>query len=454
MTKSRILDIVPDMHITIIGTGFVGVVSAAVFAKLGNSVTGLDIDENRILSLQKGKVPFYEPGLEKLLISTQKKGNLTFTTSYEQAVTSAELIMIAVGTPSKKNGEADLRYLMASVDSMTPFLKENAIIAIKSTVPPGTCDVVSGHIHSIFKDQKITPKKFSVVSLPEFLKEGTAVEDTLHPDRILIGATDKSVIAKLKKVHAPLKAPVIVMSPKSAQMSKYTANAYLATRISFINNIADLCEKNGANVTEVIKAIGADPRIGSHYWYPGFGYGGSCFPKDVKELASYAKEVGLRDNLMVTLDKLNDERITKLMSRFEERVGGFKKKKVALLGLAFKPNTDDMREAASTKILPILLEAGAVVTAYDPMANESARKWFAQSGVVENASFAIVKKVTDAVKDADIVFVMVEWKELVSLDLKKIAKLLSKKAYFIDIRSQYARDKVESVGVSYIGIGV
>lgn len=454
MTNLIFLGIVSDMHITIIGTGFVGVVSAAVFAKLGNTVTGLDIDENRIKALQKGKVPFYEPDLEKLLVTTQKKGNLSFTTSYEEAIPRADIIMIAVGTPSKKSGEADLRYLMSSIDSITPLFKEKVIIAIKSTVPPGTCDVVEGHIHSILKDKKIKLKKFSVVSLPEFLKEGTAVHDTLHPDRILIGASDPKVIATLKKLHAPLKAPAIVMSPKSAQMSKYTANAYLATRISFINQIADLCEKNGANITEVIKAIGADTRIGEHYWYPGLGYGGSCFPKDVKELASYAKEVGLRDNLLIPIDKLNDERISKLMTRFEERVGGWKKKKVAVLGLAFKPNTDDMREAASTKIVPRLIEEGAIVRAYDPMATESARTWFESAGIKEGDAFQIVSTVNRAVQDADIVCVVVEWDELRHLDLKKISKLLSKKAFFIDMRSQYARDKVESFGVSYIGIGV
>lgn len=442
------------MNITIIGTGFVGVVSAAVFAKLGNTVTGLDIDENRIQSLREGKVPFYEPGLEKLLVTTQKKGNLSFTTSYEEAIPKADLIIIAVGTPSKKNGEADLRYLMSSLDSLVPFFKEKAIIAIKSTVPPGTCDVAEGHIHSMFIEKKIKPKKFFVVSLPEFLKEGTAVDDTLHPDRVLIGATDPKVITTLKKLHAPLKAPAIVMHPKSAQMAKYAGNAYLATRISFINQIADLCEKNGANINDVIKAIGADRRIGEHYWYPGLGYGGSCFPKDVKELASYAKEVGLRDNLMVTIDKLNEDRIPSLMSRFEERVGGFQKKKVALLGMAFKPNTDDMREAASTKILPLLLKSGATVKAYDPMANDSARVWFGHMGITEDTKFSIVDTVLEAVTGADIVCVVVEWEELKHLNLKKISKLLAKKAYFIDVRSQYARDKVESSGVSYIGIGV
>lgn len=454
MTKPGILAIVPDMHITIIGTGFVGVVSAAVFAKLGNSVIGLDVDAARVTALQAGKVPFFEPDLEKLLVSTQKKGNLLFTTSYQDSIPSADVIMIAVGTPSKKNGEADLKYLMSSVDSLTPFLKEGTIIAIKSTVPPGTCDVVTGHIHSLIKEQKLKLKKFSVVSLPEFLREGTAVHDTLHPDRILIGATDPKVISTLKKLHAPLKAPILVMTPKSAQMSKYTANAYLATRITFINQIANLCEKNGASITEVIQAIGADPRIGSHYWYPGTGYGGSCFPKDVKELASYAKEVGLRENLMVAVDKLNDERIDALFARFEEKVGGFAKKKVALLGLAFKPNTDDMREAPSTKIVPLLLEKGAHIRAFDPMANAAAKAWFEKASLPNADHFEIGKSVTAVVQDADIICLAIEWKEFAHLNFKKLAALMGKKPVFIDLRSQYARDKVERYGVSYIGIGV
>ncbi len=431
------------MHITIIGTGFVGVVSAAVFASHGNSVVGLDIDPKRIESLKKGKVPFYEPGLEDLLLKTQKKGKLSFTTSYQTAISNADVILIAVGTPSAPDGQADLKYVYAAAQSLAPFLKGNAIVAVKSTVPPGTCDEVEKRI----KKKNPTLHSFFVASLPEFLREGSAVEDTLHPDRIIIGATDKEAVSILKKMHEPFHTKMLIMKPESAQMAKYAANSYLATRITFINQIANLCEANGANILEVIDAIGLDKRIGRHYWYPGLGYGGSCFPKDVKELAAYAKAAGQTDNLMVTVSKLNEERIHKLFKRFEKRVGGFADKQVAVLGLSFKPRTDDMREAPSTKIIPLLLQAGAKVTGYDPMANTAAKK-------VLPKDVRIVSSVLEATKKAQVIIVLVEWEELISLDLKKIAKNSSSTAYFIDIRDQYRKDDVENTGMQYLGIGI
>ncbi|MEP7167042.1 MAG: UDP-glucose/GDP-mannose dehydrogenase family protein [Candidatus Woesebacteria bacterium] len=426
------------MNLTIIGTGFVGVVSAAVFASLGNTVIGLDIDPKRVKSLQAGKVPFYEPDLEELLLKTQKKGTLSFTTSYKEAVSSADVIFIAVGTPSAADGQADLQYVFAAAKSLSSFVKEKAVVVIKSTVPPGTCDKVK---------KILSEKDVYVASVPEFLKEGAAVADTLHPDRIIIGAKEPGAIAILKKLHKPLGAQILVMQPESAQMAKYAANSYLATRITFINQIANLCEENGANILEVIKAIGMDKRIGSQYWYPGLGYGGSCFPKDVKELAAYAKAVGQTDNLMVTVSKLNEERITKLFKRFARLVGGFSNKKVAVLGLSFKPNTDDMREAPSTKIIPMLLDAGAAVTGFDPMANSAAKK-------VLPKEMKICSSATQAMKDADVVIILVEWKELITLSLTEIAKQVKAQAYFIDIRDQYQKSEVENTGMKYLGIGI
>lgn len=439
------------MNITIIGTGFVGVVSAAVFAKLGNQVTGLDIDPKRIESLKLGKVPFFEPDLEELLLKGMSQKKLSFTTSYKEAVSDADVIMIAVGTPSAPDGQADLRFVYSAAESMAPFLKDDAIVAIKSTVPPGTCGKVEQRMKEAVEGKSTV---FHVVSLPEFLKEGSAVADTLHPDRAIIGATVPSVVKILKELHEPLTSKILVMHPDSAQMCKYAANAYLATRITFINQIANLCEANGANIQEVIKGIGLDKRIGSHYWYPGLGYGGSCFPKDVKELAAYARAVGQEDNLMVTINQLNEERIVKLMRQFEQTIGGFAGKKVAVLGLSFKPNTDDMREAPSTKVIPLLLHSGATVVATDPMALTAAKTWFSKAGIEESAQFSLQEDVTETLSGADVVLLLTEWKEYSALSAASIAQLVSSTATVIDTRNQYERGTIEKTGLQYIGIGL
>lgn len=431
------------MIITIIGTGFVGVVSTAVFASFGNTVYGLDIAEEKIKRLKKCEMPFYEPGLEDLVRKWMGKGNIHFTTSYKEAVSESDVVILAVGTPSAKDGQADLSYVFASAQSLAPFLKKNAVVAIKSTVPPGT----NAKVRSII--EKHTHVPFFMASLPEFLREGTAVEDTLHPDRILIGAEDALAINLLKKLHEPLRSQIVVMKSESAQMSKYAGNAYLATRITFINQISNLCEVNGADVLEVIKGIGFDRRIGKHYWYPGLGYGGSCFPKDVKELAAYARAVNQEDNLMVTINTLNEERIAHLMKNFETFVGGWGGKRIAVLGLSFKPNTNDMREAASTKIIPYLLSHTAVVSAYDPMAMDAARSMFPDWDI------SYTQDAYTCVTDADVVMSLVEWDELISLDIKKLAKRMKKNGYFLDFRNQYAdRDaQMRAFGIQYRGIG-
>lgn len=436
------------MNLTIIGTGFVGVVSSAVFASFGNTVVGLDIDPKRIEKLRVGKVPFYEPGLEELLVRTQKEGNLKFTTSYEEAISNADVIIIAVGTPSAPDGQADLKYVFASCESLAPFMKEGAIIALKSTVPPGT----GARVKEVIASK--TQKNFTFASLPEFLREGTAVQDTIHPDRVVIGVEDEATGKTLQELHKPFNAPVQIMNPQSAQMCKYSANAYLATRITFINQIADLCEQNGANIQEVIAGIGMDKRIGSHYWYPGLGYGGSCFPKDVKELAAYARSVGLSSNLMVAIDALNEERIPQLLARFGKEIGGWKGKHVALLGLSFKPNTDDMREAPSTRVIPQLLKQGAIVRGYDPMANEAARQWCLSQEILENDAFRIVSGVDDAVGQADAILILTEWEELNTLDLSAIASQAKPNALFVDSRDYYDPKQVVAAGMRYQGIGI
>lgn len=436
------------MNVTIIGTGFVGVVAAGVFASFGHKVFGLDIDEKKVSKLNQAEIPFFEPGLEELIKETHAKGNLKFTTDYAEAITDANVILVAVGTPSAPDGQADLTYVLAAAKSLAPHLKEGAIVALKSTVPPGTCDVVEKIIAPLAKH------KFYMASLPEFLREGSAVSDTLHPDRVIIGATERHVIDVLTDLHRPFETQIVVMKPESAQMCKYASNAYLATRITFINQIANLCEVNGANVLEVIDGIGFDKRIGHHYWYPGFGYGGSCFPKDVKELAAYARAIGQEDNLMVTISELNDERIPKMMREFENKVGGFGGKKIAVLGLAFKPNTDDMREAPSLKVIPLLLSAGASVRAYDPMANEAAVTHFAGMGVKENEKFKVMKSAEAAITEADGAIVLIEWPELISMSAAEFASSMKEKAFFIDARDQFEKQDFLAETLVYIGVGL
>jgi len=426
------------MQVTVIGTGFVGVVTAAVFAHFKNMVYGLDVDREKVKKLRLGEVPFYEPQLAELVRDGIKGRRLTFTSDYKEAVRNAGVIIIAVGTPSAPDGTADLKYVFQAVAALAPHLKEKAIVAIKSTVPPGTNEKATQLI------KRVTKKKFFMASLPEFLKEGSAVTDTLKPDRVVIGTNDRWVADRLIWLHRPIGGKRIVVRPESAQMAKYAANAYLAQRITFINQIANLCERNNADVREVVDVIGADKRIGSHYWYPGLGYGGSCFPKDTKELAAYSRSVGEGDGLFVKLDELNERRIYTSMEKFERQVNGWEGKTVALLGLSFKPNTDDLREAPSVKIIPLLTNGRAKIVAYDPKAMPLAKKIFPYIFFTDDAY--------QAVAGADVTMLLTEWSELTHLRLGTIKRLM-RGLWFIDTRNQYDPVKVRATGLSYIGIG-
>ena len=427
------------MQITVIGTGFVGVVTAAVFAKFGNFVWALDVDKEKVKLLNTGKIFFYEPNLEELVKENLKKYRLKFTSGYQEAVKDSEVIFICVGTPSAPNGQADLKYVFSAAQSLAPFIKDRVIIVIKSTVPPSTNRKIDQII------ERKTKNKFFSASIPEFLKEGTAVADALNPQRVIIGSTNKWVVAKLLDLHKPLQGPKIVMRPESAQLTKYAANAYLATRIAFINEIANLCEKTGADIEEIIQGLGADERIGSHYWYPGPGYGGSCFPKDVKELAAFASGIGERDGLFEKIDRLNEERIPKLITKISQRIGRLSGKKVAVLGLSFKPNTSDMREAPSTKFIPLLLKSGATVIAYDPKAVPSARKLFQEAVSFTTSPYK-------AADGADVLLLLTEWDEFKQLNLEKIKKVMRGRI-FIDTRNIYDPQKVKKQGFQYIGVG-
>ncbi|MBI2309809.1 UDP-glucose/GDP-mannose dehydrogenase family protein [Candidatus Collierbacteria bacterium] len=429
------------MTIAVVGVGFVGLVTAAVFSKFGNTVWAVNRDKQKSEELKKGKVPFFEPGLEELVKENVDAGRLKFTVEYPEAIREADVIMIAVGTPSAPDGTADLSAVFEAAQSLAPHIKTGAIIIVKSTVPPGTNNKVK-EIIKIY-----TKKQFYTASVPEFLREGTAVEDTLHPDRILIGANEPFVIKKLLELHRPLNGETVIMRPESAQLTKYSANAYLANRIVFINQISDLAEKTGADVQEIIRGMGLDRRIGLHYWWPGLGYGGSCYPKDIKELTAYARRVGEGDGLFEKIDQLNENRLLKMLSKFEKAVGGWNGKTIAVLGLSFKPNTDDMREAPSMKVIPVLTAAGAAVSVYDPQASGHAKKILGDSVATYAAN------PYEAVKGATALIILVEWDEFRSLDLAKIKKNMTTDAVFIDTRNLYDPQRIKEAGLKYVGIG-
>lgn len=423
------------MTITVIGTGFVGVVSSAVFASFGHTVYGLDVDQAKIESLSAGKVPFFEPDLEALVQKGLASGHLTFTTDYATAISTSEIIIIAVGTPSAPDGTADLQYVLAAVKSAAPFLADKTIVALKSTVPPGTNKKVEDIIRSRNHNE------VAVVSLPEFLREGVAVADTIHADRVVIGSTIPWATEKLLSLHQPIGGERVIVSPESAQMAKYAANAYLAMRITFINQIADLCEKTGADVYEVIEAIGHDKRIGRHYWYPGLGYGGSCFPKDVKELAAVSRKLGEENSLLVLMDQINEARIRRKLEEYGELIGGWKNRQVTVLGLSFKPNTTDMREAPSLKVIPYLMEHKAIVKAYDPKAMDVARK------IWPNLFYA--HNLNEAVDQAEVVLILVEWPEFATIDVSR----MNPQGWIIDTRHVVNQALLANTAIQYLGIG-
>lgn len=430
------------MTITVIGTGFVGLVTASVFASFGHTVYGLDIDARKIALLKKAKAPFFEPHLDELLKETLNKKKLKFTTDYAEAISASQVILVAVGTPSSESGGVDITYVKSALVELSKHLKPGTIVAIKSTLPPGAVVELKKILDELVSVQ------YSLATVPEFLREGSAVSDTLKPARIVIGTEDPDTFAVLKQLHSPFNAPVIQTKPASAQMAKYAANAYLATRITFINQIADLCEKNGADVEEVIQAIGYDPRIRSHYWYPGLGYGGSCFPKDVRELAYFSRQVGEKTNLFNKIQEINDLRLGRLMTQFANFVSGWEGKTVAVLGLAFKPNTDDTREAPSAKIIPQLLSEGATVYGYDPKASLTE---FIRLNCDAHAQYSEKKSIVSACKNADVILLLIEWPEIASFNYSSVKN--SSEQYIIDTRNILDKSLAASWGYHYRGIG-
>jgi len=427
-------------QICIVGAGYVGLVTAACFADLGNRVITLDINENRIENLKKGIMPIYEPGLEELVERNIRANRITFTTSYSEALIGSEFAIIAVGTPSGVNGEADLQYVAAAAQSIAKTMTAPLIVINKSTVPVGTGDWVA----EIVKKYQPKPISFAVVSCPEFLREGAAIGDFMQPHRTVLGSFDREAAEKVAQLHLPLRAPIVITDLRTAEMIKYASNAFLATKISFINEIADICEALGADVKEVAIGMGYDKRIGSAMLDAGLGWGGSCFPKDVKALAYMAEEKKIDPKILNTVTLANYNRRQTVVNHVEEMLGKLQGKTIGLLGLAFKPNTDDMREAPSIDISQKLVAAGAKVRAYDPVAVENAR--------------ALMPAVTmfndpyDMAKDSDALILITEWNEFKQLDLERIRTVMKTPILF-DGRNVYNPSEVRSLGFTYRGIG-
>ncbi|NEZ04116.1 UDP-glucose/GDP-mannose dehydrogenase family protein [Wenzhouxiangella sp. XN201] len=440
------------MRVTIFGTGYVGLVSGACLAEVGHHVTCVDINQEKIDALNGGKIPIYEPGLETMVIENCQGGRLHFTTDPVKAVAEAEIIFIAVGTPPDEDGSADLKYVLQVATTIGDHLLGPAIIANKSTVPVGTADRVRETIQSRLGERGETIE-IDVVSNPEFLKEGAAVDDCMRPDRIIIGTDSGKAVESLQKLYAPFnrnRDRVIVMDVRSAELTKYAANAMLATKISFMNEIANIAERVGADVEQIRRGIGSDPRIGWHFIYPGAGFGGSCFPKDVRALASTAAEHDVEPELIRAVESVNDRQKRHLFELICRHYGGedqLKGKTFALWGLAFKPNTDDMREASSLTLLKDLQQSGVCVSAFDPEAMAEA-----QRVIGEQPSLIYAENAEQALDNADALIIVTEWKQFRSPDFDLLRDKLTDKVIF-DGRNLYNPKDVEVNGLAYYAIG-
>ena len=426
------------MRIAVIGTGYVGLVTSAIMSQLGHQVTGLDIDKQKISKLNQGHCPIYEPGLEELINKHLGK-KLTFTTSYQKAILRAKVIFICVGTPPKKDGSYDSKFVFAASKSIAKHLTDYAVVVIKSTVPPSTTQKVI----KIFK--KHSQHKFDVASVPEFLREGQAVNDALNPSRTILGVTSKKAETILRKVHQKLKGPVLVTSPQSAQLTKYASNAMLATRISFINAMANICDKVDADIKDVSKGLGLDPRIGQSFLEAGLGYGGSCFPKDTWALIAYAKTLGYDFNFLKQVDQVNADQISYFIDKIKSAYpDGLKGKILTILGLAFKPNTDDLREARSIVLIKALQKLGSIIYTYDPVAIPEAKKILKKVKFFDKPELALI--------NSDGLVLVTEWQEFQNLPFRVIKRKMRNPNIF-DGRNFFDSQKMTKLGFKYFGVG-
>ena len=434
------------MKICVIGTGYVGLVTGACLANLGNDVICVDKDRSRILNLNKSIIPFYEPGLKEIVLKNCKVGRLNFTANISEGIKKAEIIFIAVGTPSMESGEADVSAVIDVATQIAKIIKSDGktkkfkVIVNKSTVPVGMGDIVT----KILTQQGVPENKFSVVSNPEFLREGTAVSDFMSPDRIVIGASNSKASNVITELYRPLNAHIIFTSIKSAELIKYASNSFLATKISFINEIANICEKVGSDVVEVAHGMGLDKRIGKDFLNAGIGYGGSCLPKDVSALIHLAKSNGYDPEILISVNRTNEEQRKRIVEKIENILKTLKGKVICVLGLSFKPDTDDLRDAPSIDIINELTNKGAQVRTYDPVASSKARK------LVDGVAFC--DTAYDAVMKADAAVITAEWAEFKELDLEKIRSKMKSPIIF-DGRNIYNPKRMKELGFRYYGVG-
>src|SRR6266545_2537748 len=430
------------MKIAVVGTGYVGLVAGACLAENGNEVICVDKDPAKVRLLQRGKIPIYEPGLDELVRRNKLEKRLTFTTALERGVRNAQIIFIAVGTPTGEDGSADLQQVLEVARDAARAMNGYKVIVNKSTVPVGT----AARVREVIRRETTHP--FSVVSNPEFLKQGAAIEDFMKPDRVVIGAEDPRGAELMKELYSPFTrtgAPIMLMDCASAELCKYAANAMLATRISFMNEVANLCEAVGADVDHVRRAVASDRRIGPAFLFPGVGYGGSCFPKDVKAIMQFAAAKNYDFQILKAVESVNERQKVRLMAKMKQHFGSLKGKRIAVWGLAFKPKTDDMREAPAVPLITALLEAGAVVTAYDPEAMKVAREIFGTRVTFADKSY-------EALSHADGLAIVTEWSEFREPDWHKIKKMMRTPAIF-DGRNLYNPDQLRGLGFTYVSMG-
>ncbi len=435
------------MNICVIGCGYVGLVTGAVFADLGNDVIGVDVEQTRVDTLQAGNCPIHEPGLPELLERNLKEGRLTFSTSTSGAVSQSDIIFICVGTPPAADGGTDLSQVETAATQIARAVDGYKIIVNKSTVPVGTGDFV----RSVIEKNGVAARSFDVVSNPEFLREGQAVRDTLHPDRIVIGSSSREAAKTVQRLYEALNAPVLLTDVQSAELIKYASNAFLATKITFINAVANLCEKTQADVHEVARGMGADSRIGPAFLGAGLGYGGSCFPKDVDALLHASRRLGAEMRILESVKTENDSRVPRFTQRIIERIGGggaapLAGKTIAVLGLSFKPDTDDMREARSIEICRTLRAAGAALRAYDPIATENARK------IIGTENVEYCRNPYEAAQGASAAVIVTEWREFIQLNLARLKTRMREPIVF-DGRNIYSAEQVTDAGFEYHAIG-
>ncbi|WP_129727565.1 UDP-glucose dehydrogenase family protein [Ectobacillus funiculus] len=429
------------MKVTVVGTGYVGLVTGTCLSEIGHTVTCIDIDQSKVNKMRAGVSPIYEPGLDELMKRNIEENRLFFTTDYKEGFAGSDVIYIAVGTPEKEDGSANLSFIEQVAKDIATHIERDVVVVTKSTVPVGTNDWIKG----VIQNNLVNKVDVDIVSNPEFLREGAAIYDTFHGDRIVVGADNEHAANIIEEINKPFGLPVFKTDIRSAEMIKYAANAFLATKISFINEISNICEKVGANVEDVANGMGQDSRIGSRFLNAGIGYGGSCFPKDTKALVQIAGNVEYDFELLKGVIRVNQKQQEMLLNKLDERFEGLAGKKVAILGLAFKPNTDDMREAASIVITKHLVNNGANVVAYDPVAMENAKKII--DSQVNYASNAI-----DALKDADVALILTEWDEFKELDLQSFEDNMKQPVIF-DGRNCYDIKTVENYNLEYHSMG-